>query len=270
MQGRLSSPERNKIQSFPKTAWREEFSKAHLAGLGHIEWIFEEDEWEKNPISHEEGLEEIQELIRTTGTEIISVCADYFMDLPYFSVSDNKRKEHSEKLIWLIHQAAEIGAKYIDIPFVDASRIPSQDEFPLVMEFLQSSLPYAERKNITLALETSLAPDEFITLLRLLNNQYVQANYDTGNSSGIGYDCVEELETYGKWIKTVHIKDRLLNGSTVPLGTGSARFDLFFPELAKLRFAGPIILQAAREQDDEVTTAIKNRLFVDSYLDKIN
>jgi len=37
----------------------------------------------------------------------------------------------------------------------------------------------------------------------------------------------------------------------MPLGTGSANFEIFFTELSKLDYHGPIILQAAREKDEE-------------------
>jgi hexulose-6-phosphate isomerase len=44
----------------------------------------------------------------------------------------------------------------------------------------------------------------------------------------------------------VHVKDRLLGGTTVPLGAGNAQFDVVFAELAKVGYAGAYILQTAR------------------------
>ena len=267
MQGRLSLPSNGKIQSFPKETWKEEFSKAKKAGLSHIEWIFEADEWEKNPLASDSGIEEINETIKATGIKIHTVCADYFMDIPYISSDADTRKELKEKLEWLIHQVSRINVSYIDIPFVDNSRINSTDEFILVANFLNGSLKSASEKNIILTLETSLNPNDFKSLLTLLNHPNIMANYDTGNSSGIGYDCVEELNSYGKWIRTLHIKDRLINNGTKPLGTGSADFDKFFKSISRFHYNGPIILQAAREKDgNEINTAVKNREFVEKYL----
>jgi hexulose-6-phosphate isomerase len=267
MQGRLSSPVDGKIQSFPKSTWMEEFFKARECGLGYIEWIFENDEWERNPISLKEGIDQILALKSETGIPVLSVCADYFMDVPYLTADSGLRKELSEKLVWLVTQAKKIGARFIDIPFVDASKIESEGHFASVKEFLAPSLSSAEKNEITLALETSLPPAAFKRLLSFINHPWVNANYDTGNSSGIGYDCEEELRSYGRQIMTLHIKDRLLNDGTKPLGTGSANFDAFFRELSKLDFKGPIILQAAREEEGrEKETAIKNRLFVERYL----
>ena len=67
MQGRLSKPSNGKIQSFPKESWKQEFFNAKLANLRGIEWIFEEDEWEKNPIASDEGIKEIVEAVKEFG-----------------------------------------------------------------------------------------------------------------------------------------------------------------------------------------------------------
>lgn len=269
MQGRLSFSSNGRIQSFPKTTWREEFYKAIKAGLTNIEWIFEADEWEKNPIASEYGIKEINDIIRETGITIESVCADYFMDVPYLTGDENLRKELRDKLKWLVSQSKKIGAKNIDIPFVDASKIHNRYQFNIVKEFIEPSIKFAEKIDIIIALETSLNPHEFLELLLIFDHPNLKANYDTGNSSGIGYDCVQELSYYGNFIQTLHIKDRLINNGTKPLGTGSANFESFFLMFSKLNYKGPIILQAAREEEGkEIETAIKNRIFVEKYWKK--
>jgi L-ribulose-5-phosphate 3-epimerase len=269
MQGRLSSPTDGKFQSFPKYTWREEFHKARNCGLKSIEWIFEADEHEKNPISSDEGIQQIKELCKITDVTIESVCADYFMDIPYLAASSKERISLKNKLIWLIQQVSKLGIKHIDLPFVDASSIESAEYFKYVIEFVRPALLVAKENDVIIALETDLKPEEFRKLLDQFDNPHLKANYDTGNSSGIGYDCTEEFNTYGEYISTIHIKDRLLNNGTKPLGTGSADFEAFFCALCNLNYNGPIILQAAREEDEEKTT-IKNRLFVESYLEKYN
>lgn len=269
MQGRLSLPVNGRIQSFPKQTWKEEFDKAKTAGLDHIEWIFESDEWEKNPISSDSGILEITSVMQNTGVKIVSLCADYFMDIPYLSSNENTRKDLREMMVWLVNQCSKIGASYIDIPFVDASKINHKSEYPFVREFILPAAIRAADLKIKLALETSLGPSDFAELLNMVGHQNVVANYDTGNSSGIGYNCVEEISSYGSWIATLHIKDRLLNNGTKPLGKGSADFHSFFSNFSKLNFQGPIVLQAAREEDGrEIDTAIKNRKFVEHYLER--
>jgi L-ribulose-5-phosphate 3-epimerase len=265
MQGRLSPPLNRKIQSFPKTSWRDEFMKVQTLGLGHIEWIFEEDEWEKNPLSSDIGIKEIQAITRESGVPIISVCADFFLDVPYLRATSNDKKELCERLEWLVVQAKKIEAKYIDLPFVDASTIDGRSEYRGVKEFVSTALKRAEKIGVVLALETALPPKEFQELLRMLRHPNAMANYDTGNSAALGYDVDEEWFCYGQWVRTVHVKDRKLQGGTVPLGTGNTDFKRVFTHLLKSEFEGPLVLQPARE-GDEMETAKKNKDFVSRFI----
>lgn len=265
MQGRLSEPLNNRIQCFPKMSWKEEFSKAKTVGLESIEWIFEADDWHKNPIATESGIGEINQLIENTRVIVQSVCADYFMDIPYLKADRGTRRVLEEKLKWLVGHASRIGAKYIDLPFVDASAIPSEDQFKHVKEFVQPALAVCEELGLTIALETSLSPAHFRRLLESIAHPCLMANYDSGNSASLGYDCAEELDAYGSWLRTVHIKDRVKGGGTVPLGTGNANFPVLFSRLREVRYEGPIILQAAREEN-EVATCQKNLNFVTSFI----
>ena len=71
----------------------------------------------------------------------------------------------------------------------------------------------------------------------------------------------EEFKAYGQYINNIHIKDRVLNGGTVPLGTGIVDFPGFFKMVADIEYKGSFILQAARE-DNEMKTAQKNIDFI--------
>ena len=65
-------------------------------------------------------------------------------------------------------------------------------------------------------------------------------NYDTGNSSGLGYVAREEFAAYGERIGSIHIKDRLRkpDGSVVtkPLGEGSADFEDVFASIRSIGY----------------------------------
>jgi hexulose-6-phosphate isomerase len=93
----------------------------------------------------------------------------------------------------------------------------------------------------------------------------VRANFDSGNSASLGYDPVKELTTLGELIGNIHIKDRVLHGTTVPLGTGNADFPAIFSTLAAIGYRGPFILQTARDPD-HVGVAVRYRDMVRSYL----
>ncbi len=76
-------------------------------------------------------------------------------------------------------------------------------------------------------------------------------NYDSGNSSSLGYEVGEEFAAYGHRIGSVHIKDRRLGGGTVPLGTGNADLPAVFRGLAALGYHGDYVLQIARSEPGE-------------------
>ena len=50
MQGRLSRPQNDKIQSFPVNNWEQEFELAAEIGFHFIEWVIDSDGIDKNPL----------------------------------------------------------------------------------------------------------------------------------------------------------------------------------------------------------------------------
>ena len=91
----------------------------------------------------------------------------------------------------------------------------------------------------------------------------LKVNYDSGNSASLGYDPIDEFAAYGVRVGSVHIKDRVRGGGTVPLGSGDASFRALFECLAALGYSGDFVLQVARGTDgDEVSWSRKNREYV--------
>jgi hexulose-6-phosphate isomerase len=124
-------------------------------------------------------------------------------------------------------------------------------------------LPVAEKDKVELHLETSLAPQPFAALLEQCPHPLLRVNYDSGNSSSLGYRVEEEFAAYGHRIGSVHIKDRRLRGGTVPLGTGDADLPALFCGLAALGYRGDYVLQIARsEAGQEMSWLAQNRAWV--------
>ena len=265
MQGRLLPPIKGHIQAFPEKRWREEFAIARECGLGFIEWIFEAQNWESNPIIANPM--EIQEETNNHGTRVVSLIADFFMNLPLIRASKREECERMEILSDLIDNANEIGIKFINIPFVDNSEIKTGDEAKQVADLLMQILPKIENYNMKIGLETSLDPERFSQLLKLIDHPLVRVNYDIGNSASLEYDPEKEIKAYGDSIATLHVKDRVKGGGTVPLGDGDADFTTVFSCLGRIGFDGPIVLQAARF-GDEVEITKKYVRFVQDYLIK--
>jgi len=265
MQGRLVPPEPGRFQSFPVTRWRDEFGNAAAAGIETIEWIYDAYGAAENPLASDAGIAEMRSLGSRYGIAVISVCADYFMDRPIVRAGDSERADLGVRLAWLIERCRQAAIERIVVPFVDASRLQSDADEDRAVEFLRDALRGAERAGVELHLETSLGPAEFARLLGRLPHPMLFVNYDAGNSASLGYDPRAEFAAYGRRIGSVHVKDRVLGGGTVALGTGDADLEAVFEGLAAFGYGRDYVLQAARGADGaEVELATHNAAFVRS------
>jgi hexulose-6-phosphate isomerase len=264
MQGRLAAPEGPLYQCFPRTAWETEFERAARAGLDAIEWIYDVYGADVNPIATAAGLARMRTLSEEHGIAVRSVCADYFMERPFVRCSESELRERIQTLTWLLGQCHQLGMQRVVLPFVDASKLETAEEITSLVKTLTSMLPVATETGVELHLETDLDPRRFAALLELVPSTMIWVNYDSGNSSGLGYAPREEFAAYGARVGSVHIKDRVLGGTTVALGTGSADFPALFESLANHGYDRDFILQAARlELGSEVELARANRAFVE-------
>ncbi len=263
MQGRMVEPTESRIQSFPRENWAEEFGRAAQAGLECIEWIYDSFGADVNPIATDEGLESMRALAESTGVGIFSACADWFMDFPLVRTSPKELEHRIKVLKWLLRQSQALGVSRVVLPFVDISQMNSEEEMDQAVNALEQVIPMAEETGVEIHLETSLSPTSFSELLARLPSPLIKVNYDSGNSASLGYNPAEEFSAYGSRIGSVHIKDRILGGGTVPLGQGNTNFEALFRALRSVGYSGDFILQVARgEAGDEVEWGKLNRRFV--------
>ena len=265
MQGRLSPAIDGKIQAFPWDNWELEFYRAEEIGLDLIDWIVEGDRYNDNPLLTPEGVKTITETVSKTGVRVGAVCADFFMDYPLIRCTRSELKERMDVLDLMISQLKILGIPYLEIPLVDNSAVKNELELEEIAEIIKPRLDMALNAGVTFAFETSLTPAVFRAFLLRLDHPSARANYDMGNSASLGYDPNQELDAYGEWVVTVHVKDRVLKGGTVPLGEGDTDFAACFSRLKAKMYKGPYILQVARSNND-VESAKKNISFVNGYL----
>jgi L-ribulose-5-phosphate 3-epimerase len=267
MQGRLLPPIANRIQSFPAEAWADEFHLAATVPLDTIEWIYEVNGAEDNPIGTRTGLERLRTLTEDQGVGVRSLCADYFMDRPLVRVAEADRREGERVLCWLVSQCALAGIERIVLPFVDVSRIAVAEDYRDVVDSLRKITPDLERTGVEIHLETDLPPLEFARLLSAVDHPKVRVNYDSGNSASLGYSPSTEFAAYGHSVGSIHLKDRVRGGGTVPLGEGHADFAALFAEVQRVGYRGDFILQVARGvAGDELAWARHNLEFLRRYL----
>ena len=270
MQGRLLPPEDGRFQCFPRAQWEQEFGHAASAGLDAIEWIYDVHGADVNPLASDEGIARIRSLSERHGIAVVSLCADYFMDRPFLTADTLEFVGLRERLVWLMERCRMAGIGRIVLPFVDASQIRTVEQADRVTRLLSGVLPYASACRVELHLETSLAPAPFAELLAAIPHPMLKANYDSGNSSSLGYDVRQELAEYGPRIGSVHIKDRVCGGGTVPLGSGDADIRGLLAGLADLSYAGGYVLQVARSTaGEEIAWARANREYLQHELEQL-
>jgi hexulose-6-phosphate isomerase len=267
MQGRLSPRIDGKIQAYPAKTWQKEFEIAKEIGYSAIEWIVEKP-LGINALLSKSGMQEIKEIILKTGVRVDYVCADIFMQQPLVRMSEKIKEENKKILKQILINSKEIGAIGVEIPFVDASSIKTESEIDELISVTEDAFKLAGEIGINVSLETDLNAKEFKKLLEKVNLDHVKANYDIGNSASLGYEPLEELENYGQKILNVHVKDRKLGSTTVPLGTGNADIRRVFEKLDEIGYTGGITMQAARGEDD-VATAREQLMYTLEMMKKI-
>ena len=73
--------------------------------------------------------------------------------------------------------------------------------------------------------------------------------YDTGNTTALGHETVDDVRLLGPAIWHVHIKDKDEQGVNVPLATGRARIPAILAELYSSGYPGALTLETPRGPD---------------------
>ncbi len=263
MQGRLSTPPADRIQAFPWSSWEEEFVRARSLGFDCIEWVFEVEAHEANPLWTDAGRRRIRELIDAHGVTVRSVCADYFMPRPFFRVPASERQRSIEVLQRLIEHTSAVGASLILLPVLEVSEIRDAREIDELEAALARCLPAARTAEVRLGLETELPATDYVGLIERIGDGAVGAYYDIGNNAARGHDCAADVRALGPAVYGVHVKDRLRNGGTVPLGQGSADFPGVLAALRDVGYDGALVLQTAFGPDYMGFAAAHRRFITD-------
>jgi sugar phosphate isomerase/epimerase len=243
MQGRLSLPLPDRIQGFPWATWPAEFENARIAGYDGIEWLFEADRYTENPIWSSSGRTGIMELAKRNGVSVSTLCASYFMVYPFHGVDDGSREEGIKVLVKLIGYASEIGVSTILFPVLEQSAVKSEHEKDILIESLAEPLKIASDFGIRVGLETELPAQEYLDLV--VRHPLLGVYFDTGNATAKGYRAADDILTLKSRIYGIHIKDRVVGGSSTFLGQGDCDFRAFFASLFTTGYQGPVTLESA-------------------------
>ncbi len=269
MQGRLSPILQNKIQCFPKGYWEKEFFEAKKIGINIMEWTLDFDGLYENPLMKKKGRQKIKQLSSSNNLKIPSLTGDCFMQQPFWK-KDPKESVFFKKIFLDICKAcSEIGIEMIVVPLVDEGSLKLTTERDNLISFLDENKDFFKNLSLKILFESDFNPYDLKEFMNQLPNDNFGINYDIGNSASQGFDSLKELESYGSHIMNVHIKDRRLNGKTVPLGSGNADFKKVFSLLKEFNYMGNYILQTARALDGNHSGVLTNYMKqVENWLDE--
>ena len=251
MQGRLSPMEEGKIQSFPWQHWRDEFPLAQRCGFSLMEWTLDRERLLENPLMSAKGRQEIRQLCEQYQIEILSLTGDCFMQAPFWKSEGTQRTALLDDLAKVLAAAIALGISYVVIPLVDNGSLENQQQVEALYQGLETVYSLMGDAGIQIVFESDFGPKQLQQFMANLDEDLFGINYDIGNSAALGYDPGEEISAYGSRILNVHVKDRLLGGTTVPLGQGNADLPRVFQLLNQAGYQGQYILQTARAVDGE-------------------
>ena len=249
VQGRLSPLVDGKIQAFPAAHWRDEFPQAAELEFPLIEWTLDQEGLRENPFNTAAGQEEIRSFSAEHGVAVSSASGDCFMHAPFYKASGAERAALIEDFHLIVDSAIALGLGHVVIPLVDNGRLETRPQEDDLVDVLQAARPTLERNGLRILFESDFPPAEVARFMERLPAPTFGINYDIGNSASLGYRPHDELAAYGDRVFSVHVKDRLLGGTTVPLGTGDADLPGAFRALGRAGYVGDFILQTARADD---------------------
>jgi len=258
MQGRLCDRVDGKIQAFPWRDWKKEFPAAAAIGLHLMEWTLDQDQLFDNPLMVPSGQTEIRALCDRYSLALPSLTGDCFMQAPFWKANEVTAAALQNDFLAIVAACSQVGIEMVIVPLVDNGRLDTLAQENALVDFLLSQVESFKSRGVRIIFESDFAPQELARFIGRLPAGSFGINYDIGNSAALGYSAGEEFAAYGERIVNVHVKDRLLGGTTVPLGTGNARFETVFAALARQNYKGNYILQTARATDDSHAQTLRH------------
>lgn len=152
--------------------------------------------------------------------------------------------------------AKAMGVKVILLPFFGKWALETEREKEYVGDVLREIAPEAERAGVILGLENTISARDNARIMERSKSPAVLTYYDVGNSTGNGFDIIEEILWLGRSrICEVHIKD-----NPHLLGQGKIDFKAVIDALAKIGYSEWAVLETTAPSgsiENDMTTNLK-------------
>ncbi len=128
--------------------------------------------------------------------------------------------------------AKAMGVKVVLVPFFGKWALKTQAEIDYVGDALKEVAPAAEKAGVILGLEDTISARDNVRIMERSKSPAVLTYYDVGNSTGNGFDIIEEIRWLGRArICEVHLKD-----NPNYLGQGKINFPAVVDALSDIGF----------------------------------
>ena len=253
-QGRHLKIINNKIQLFPDRLWKQELKLFNKTKLNFVEWVVSKENFSRNPICKINGHKVINYNLKKNNINCRSIDLDFIVKENPLNFSEKTLSVLIKKIEIIISNCEKIGVKYLIFPFLENSSPKGKKKFMKLIYFL-NLIKKRNSKKLILLIETDLTPDSVCLLIKKMKNK-IFINYDIGNSACNNYDFEKEKK-YFKFVKNIHLKDRIKKGSTIRFGYGNANFNKLFNYLKKTKNSYDFTLQPARSKCNKDIEEIK-------------
>lgn len=251
VQGRLTETNKKNLQVFPKD-WSGEFKTANKLKLDFIEFFTERKINLKNPIWEIKKIKAYQKYAKKNKLKIINFCDDHIISNSICSkYTFNYLKKLKKNLMIL-------NVKNLILPMYDASNIDLKN-ISKISKHLKKIIK--NFKKINILIESNISPDEFKKIQDLIYPHKIGFLFDTGNRANLKRDMDEDILSFNKDLKHIHIKDKNLKKKNVKLGTGLVDFNKVFLALKKIKYKKNFTLENSRG-NNAINTALRNIKFI--------
>lgn len=180
------------------------------------------------------------------------------MQAPFWKANGQIAKELQNDFAAIVGACHSVGIRMLVVPLVDNGRLDTRAQEDALVDFLLSQEVHLQSCGVSVIFESDFVPSELARFISRLPSDKFGINYDIGNSAALGFYPKDEFAAYGHRITNVHVKDRMLGGTTVALGTGNAQFEIVFAELARIGYRGNFVMQTARAADDSHAQTLRS------------
>jgi len=241
MQGRLLPHSLDRYQVFPEERWRREIEEADALGYDGLELL----------VDRERVCNRIMASVKRTLPKYVfpSACLDILAHVgPVGSVEFERALNECGELCESLEVEVWV------LPLVEANAPKDQRELVCYLSVVEDCLGSSTDK---VAIECDLPVD---SLLAALGESAFGLCYDIGNARARGARPESELPMLGDKLKHIHIKDRIVGGPNVPLGTGAVDLAAVGDSLRAIQYQGFLACETAYGEDPLESAKVNREL----------